>query len=50
VDKAPVLPISIWLKIEQSAQSIAAYAAEPALHGLSTGCSTVFVRKPNAWV
>jgi hypothetical protein len=50
MDKTPVLPISIWLKNEQSAQSIAAYAAKPALHGLSTGCSTVFVRKPNAWV
>jgi hypothetical protein len=43
-DQAPVLLVKFWLKNEQSRRSQAAPAAKGVMNGLSTGCSTVFVR------
>ncbi|WGK91243.1 hypothetical protein [Pseudomonas migulae] len=48
VDQAPVLRMHIWLKNEQPFASHAGYGAAPAMNGLSTDCSTVFVRKRKA--
>jgi hypothetical protein len=46
--RAPISPASIWLKNEQRAAAYAGQGTARAMNGLSTGCSTVFVRKPCA--
>ena len=48
LDQAPILPAGCWSKNEQQAATYAGYRAAPAMNGLSTGCSTVTVRKPKA--
>jgi hypothetical protein len=48
VVQAPVLRMRVWLKNEQLNESHAGYGAAPAMNGLSTDCSTVFVRKRKA--
>jgi hypothetical protein len=45
IDQAPVLLVGSWLKNEQLLASHARYGAATAMNGLSTDCSTVFVRK-----
>jgi hypothetical protein len=40
-----MLPRNAWLKNEQAAASHAALGDAVAMNGLSTGCSTVIVRK-----
>jgi hypothetical protein len=40
-----MLPRNAWLKNEQAAASHAAPGDAGAMNGLSTGCSTVIVRK-----
>ncbi|MHC8365124.1 hypothetical protein ACYZT9_04365 [Pseudomonas sp. ZT5P21] len=45
VDQAPFLLIEFWLKNEQPIASHAGYGAATGMNGLSTDCSTVFVRK-----
>ncbi|WP_462028702.1 hypothetical protein [Pseudomonas sp. RT6P73] len=47
-DQALILLAGNWSKNEQHAATYAGYRAAPAMNGLSTGCSTVFVRKPKA--
>jgi hypothetical protein len=44
-DQVQVL-INVWLKNDQAAASHAVLGAAGAMNGLSTGCSTVIVRKP----
>jgi hypothetical protein len=44
-DQAPVSLAGSWLKNEQQPASHAVYGAATTMNGLSTDCSTVFVRK-----
>jgi hypothetical protein len=48
LDQALILLVGYWSKNEQHAAAYAGYRAAPAMNGLSTGCSTVFVRKLKA--
>ncbi|MCU1763904.1 hypothetical protein NTD84_29840 [Pseudomonas sp. 14P_8.1_Bac3] len=48
VDLALFLPIGFWSKNEQHHASHAGYGAAADMNGLSTDCSTVFVRKRKA--
>jgi hypothetical protein len=45
VDQVQVKRVIFWLKNEQASASHAGYGAATAMNGLSTDCSTVFVRK-----
>jgi len=48
IDMAPFLRIKVWLKNDQSDAGHARQGAATAMNGLSTDCSTVFVRKRKA--
>jgi hypothetical protein len=48
IDMAPFLRIKDWLKNDQSDAGHAGQGAATAMNGLSTDCSTVFVRKRKA--
>jgi hypothetical protein len=49
IEQAPVLPACSWLKNEQLPESQTDPAAAAVMNGLSTGCSTVIVRKRRGW-
>ncbi|MCK1794012.1 hypothetical protein L9059_28290 [Pseudomonas sp. TNT19] len=46
IDHAVISRIGIWLKIDQSTATHTGYGVAAGMNGLSTACSTVFVRKP----
>jgi hypothetical protein len=45
LDDAVISRMNIWLKIDQSAATHAGSGVATGVNGLSTDCSTVFVRK-----